>query len=144
MPYAIYFEFAGGDEVYQGLFIPSTPLSSYWIKPTYCYKELSPARSRRTWQVKVNPAFVPSTVIPRDTTELMRNEIQQLDGLHVYITSVLIGTRWTSVGNFPIEVTSSDLLALKENETRMPATLSARIKEKRLEMGFAPLPGADS
>jgi hypothetical protein len=140
--YAIYFEFAreGTTDVYQCLFIPSTSIGAHTIKPTFAYKELTAARSRRVWEVKTNPIYRLSSEIPRDLNDLMGHEVSQLIGLSVYMTSILVAPDWRSAGVFPVEISTTDLLALKENETRMPADLNARIKTIREAKGFAPLP----
>ncbi len=139
--YAIYFEFKKENgEAYQALFIPATALSTHTIMPTYAYKHLTPLRPRRVWDVKSNPSFVLTSEVPSDISVLMRHEIKQLEGLHVYITSVLQDPDWKSVGCFPVDVTTTDLLALKETANRMPSTLNARIKTLREYKQFPALP----
>jgi hypothetical protein len=138
--YAIYFEFGRGDDVYQCLFIPSTSIGAHTIKPTFAYKELTAIRSRRVWEVKTNSTYRLSSEVPRDTADVMSHELDQLLGLSVYMTSILVAPDWVIKGTFPVEVSTTDLLALKEKEDRMPPDLNARIKTIRDQKGFSPLP----
>ncbi len=140
MTYAIYFEFGRDTDVYQCLFIPATSLGGAVIQPTFAYKELTEARGRRVWQVAVNPGYAITTVLPADVTDLMKHEILQLEGLSVYMTSVIIDPQWSTTGSFPVEVSTSDLLALKDNPKKVPVDLSNRIKTLRDTQGFPPFP----
>lgn len=142
MTYAIYFEFGRESDIYQWLFIPSTALGAHTVKPTLAYKELTTGRVRRVWNLKTNPAYRLSSEIPRDFDDLIEHEILQLTGLHVYLTSILVAPDWEATGAFPVEVTVSDLLALKEHEDRMPPGLQLRIKQLRAAAGLPPLPEA--
>lgn len=140
MPYAAYFEFGRDTDVYQCLFIPATPLGGSTIQPTFAYKELTAARGRRVWQLAVNPSYGITNVIPANDTELMGHEVTQLEGLSTYMTSVIIDPQWTTTGSFPVEMSTSDLLALKENPKRMPTDLNNRIKAAREAHAFPDFP----
>ncbi|QIG57927.1 hypothetical protein SEA_PAULODIABOLI_242 [Microbacterium phage PauloDiaboli] len=144
--YAIYFEFARESDkaVYQCLFIPATPIGASVIPPTFGYKELSPANPRRAWNLVSNNSYALDGIIAGDMVSLMDRELKQFEGLSTYMTSVLSDPAWKTVGAFPVEVLSGDLLTLKEKSTRMPPPLNARIKNLRSQKGFPDLPGAAS
>lgn len=139
--YAIYFEFRkDSGDAYQALYIPPSPIGLHVTNPIYAFKNLTRLKPRRVWELHANPGYRYLDVSAENTAALMREEIRQLDGLHVYITSLLIDPDWKTVGSFPVEVTQSDLLALKESETRLPSDLNARIRLARSVNGFPALP----
>lgn len=145
MSYAIYFEFGKQDgSVYQALFIPATPVGSHVVQPTYAHKHLTAERARRVWDLQVNPNYVLSSDVPANTSDLMLHEVSQLDGLHVYITSALLDPDWSMTGSFPVELSASDILALKENPRKMPTGMNTKIKGLRSAKNFPALPEAAS
>lgn len=142
--YAIYFEFKRENDVHQCIFIPSTLLGTATLPPTYGYKELTPNANRRAWNLVPNHAYTADNIQPADLKGLLGKELTQFGGIHPYMTSVISDPAWSTVGAFPVEVQTSDLLALKEKPNRMPTTLNTRIKHMRAEQGFPALPGGIS
>lgn len=144
--YAIYFEFTREHDkaIYQCLFMPATPIGASVIPPIFGYKELSPANPRRAWNLVANNGYSMDGIKPADMHGLMDRELKQFEGLSTYMTSVISDPDWKTVGAFPVEVQSGDLLSLKEKPTRMPVPLNTRIKSLRSQKGFPELPGAGS
>jgi len=131
--YALYFEFMRGDEQMQYLFVPSVMLGTVSLPPTLASKHLDRPGSRRQWAVNTNSYYQRqsgSATLPT----LLAEELPQLEGLSAYITSAVGDPSWILAWSFPVEVTQSDLLALKETPTRVPTDLNDRVRTIRGEV----------
>lgn len=135
MTYAIFFEFARDDDTAQFIFIPATPLGAHTILPTLGYRELSGSR-RRTWQVVTSPKYRLDPEVREKDEDVINHEILQLEGISSYITSYLSDPEWTLRASFPVIVTTSDLVELKEHSTKIPVDLNDRVRALRASKGL--------
>jgi len=141
MTYAIFSEWTDDEDIRQYLFIPSTNIGVRTLPPTLWTREIPASGVRRKWNAIPNPNYSPKNEQASSLTNLVEHEVLQFEGISTWMTSVIADPAYELRAAFPVLVSTSDLIAISEKASQMPADLAERVRALRALNGLSEIGG---